>query len=92
MARPDFWGFPDQAAKISEEYSDLKKEVGEQNMKQMEKFICLRVLDMLWQEHLSYMDHIRDSVRLRAYGGRDPLVEYKMRAIRHLGNCWRLLI
>ncbi len=29
MARPDFWGFPDQAAKISEEYSDLKKEVGE---------------------------------------------------------------
>ncbi|MCX6723646.1 MAG: preprotein translocase subunit SecA [Candidatus Staskawiczbacteria bacterium] len=42
-----------------------------------EKFISLRVLDMLWQEHLSYMDHIRDSVRLRAYSGRDPLVEYK---------------
>jgi len=32
---------------------------------------------MIWQEHLSYMDHLRDSVRLRAYGGRDPLVEYK---------------
>ena len=43
----------------------------------MERMVCLRVLDMIWQEHLSYMDHIRDSVRLRAYGGRDPLVEYK---------------
>jgi len=36
MARPDFWGFPDQAAKISEEYSDLKKEVGELDDLEME--------------------------------------------------------
>jgi len=60
-----------------EKYEEKEKELGAENMKQMEKAVCLRVLDMLWQEHLSYMDHIRDSVRLRAYGGRDPLVEYK---------------
>ncbi len=65
-------------ANLSEEdYNKKELELGEENMRQMEKAVCLRVLDMLWQEHLSYMDHIRDSVRLRAYGGRDPLVEYK---------------
>jgi preprotein translocase subunit SecA len=59
------------------DYIRKEEELGIENMRQMEKAVCLRVLDMLWQEHLSYMDHIRDSVRLRAYGGRDPLVEYK---------------
>jgi preprotein translocase subunit SecA len=55
-------------------------------MRQVEKFVCLRVLDMLWQEHLSYMDHVRDSVRLRAYSGRDPLVEYKNEGHKAFGQ------
>ncbi|MBA7634399.1 Protein translocase subunit SecA 1 [subsurface metagenome] len=37
----------------------------------------LQVLDMLWMNHLEEMDALRDSVRLRAYGQKDPLVEYK---------------
>ncbi len=53
---------------------------------QTKRFISLRVIDMLWQEHLSYMDHVRDSVRLRAYGGRDPLVEYKNEGHRAFGQ------
>ena len=69
-----------------EEYNKKEKELGEENMKQMEKFVCLRVLDMLWQEHLSYMDHVRDSVRLRAYSGRDPLVEYKNEGHKAFGQ------
>jgi preprotein translocase subunit SecA len=60
-----------------EEYDKKEKEFGEGQMRQVEKFVCLKVLDNLWQDHLSYMDHVRDSVRLRAFGGRDPLVEYK---------------
>ncbi len=60
-----------------EEVEKKKVELGEENFLQVVKFISLRVLDMLWQEHLSNMDHMRDSVRLRAYGGQDPLVEYK---------------
>jgi len=54
-----------------------EKELGQENFIMLCKIVGLRVLDTLWQEHLSYMDHVRDSVRLRAYGGRDPLVEYK---------------
>jgi preprotein translocase subunit SecA len=39
--------------------------------------VLLRTIDNLWMDHLDNMDHLRDSVRLRAYGQRDPLVEYK---------------
>jgi len=79
-------GIFEKAGIAKEEYEKKEKEVGEQNMQQMEKIICLRVLDMLWQEHLSYMDHIRDSVRLRAYSGRDPLVEYKNEGHKAFGQ------
>jgi len=60
-----------------EDYQKKEKEVGEENMRQIEKIISLRTLDMLWMEHLENMEYLRDSVRLRAYGQQDPLVEYK---------------
>ncbi|MDI6602751.1 MAG: SEC-C metal-binding domain-containing protein, partial [Patescibacteria group bacterium] len=56
-----------------------EKELGE-NFNQVARFIALRTLDMLWIEHLENMEYLRDSVRLRAYGQRDPLVEYKSEA------------
>ena len=39
--------------------------------------LMLQAIDMLWVEHLEAMDYMRSSVRLRAYGQKDPLVEYK---------------
>jgi len=63
-----------------------KQELGEDNFNQVAKYVSLRVIDMLWQEHLSYMDHVRDSVNLRAYSGRDPLVEYKNEGHKAFGQ------
>ncbi|PIR01981.1 MAG: preprotein translocase subunit SecA [Candidatus Nealsonbacteria bacterium CG11_big_fil_rev_8_21_14_0_20_37_68] len=63
-----------------EDYQKKEKEFGEDKMREVEKFISLRILDALWVDHLETMDYIRDSVRLRAYGQRDPLVEYKQEA------------
>jgi preprotein translocase subunit SecA len=60
-----------------QKYQEKEKQIGEENMRQVEKAIMLRIIDVLWIEHLDNMDHLRDSVRLRAYGQRDPLVEYK---------------
>jgi preprotein translocase subunit SecA len=60
-----------------EEYKKKEKEIGEENMRQVEKIVSLRILDALWVEHLENMEYLRDSVRLRAYGQQDPLVEYK---------------
>ena len=75
-----------KAGLSEDEYNKKEKEIGIENMEQLEKVVCLRVSDMLWQEHLSYMDHIRDSVRLRAYSGRDPLVEYKNEGHKAFGQ------
>ena len=60
-----------------EDYEKKEKEIGEKNMRQLEKLVCLKVFDTLWIEHLEDMARLRDSVGLRAYGQRDPLVEYK---------------
>jgi len=56
----------------------LKKEleIGEEFPKIL-RFVCLRVFDSLWINHLTEMDYLRDRVRLRAYGQLDPLIEYK---------------
>jgi preprotein translocase subunit SecA len=60
-----------------EDYEKKEQEVGSENMRQIERVASLRVIDTLWIEHLENMESLKDSVRLRAYGQRDPLVEYK---------------
>ncbi len=75
-----------KAGLTEEDYNKKETEIGKENMHGMVRIVCLRVLDMIWQEHLSYMDHVRDSVRLRAYGGRDPLVEYKNEGHKAFGQ------
>jgi preprotein translocase subunit SecA len=44
--------------------------------------LMLQTIDMFWVEHLEVMDYTRSSVNLRAYGQRDPLVEYKKEGVR----------
>ncbi len=46
-------------------------------MRQAERFFILQQLDSLWREHLQSMDALRESVGLRGYGQKDPLIEYK---------------
>jgi len=60
-----------------EDYTKREAEIGEENIRRVEKDVCLKVLDTYWLEHLESMNHLRDSVRLRAYGQQDPLIEYK---------------
>ncbi len=46
----------------------------------LERYIILNAIDRLWQEHLYAMDSLREAVYLRAYGQKDPLIEYKNEA------------
>lgn len=57
-----------------------REEIGDEAMGELEKAILLRTLDMLWMDHLENLDYLKDSVRLQAYGHKDPLVEYKNEA------------
>jgi preprotein translocase subunit SecA len=58
-------------------FEEKEKEMGEEVFDGAMRFVALQAMDTLWMEHLDTMDHLRDSVRLRGYGQRDPLVEYK---------------
>ena len=51
-------------------------------MREIEKIITLQTIDNMWMEHLDTMDHLRQSVRLRGYAQKDPLVEYKQDGMR----------
>ncbi len=57
-------------------------EFGREAFLQSVRIILLQVIDMYWVEHLEVMDYTRSSVNLRAYGQRDPLVEYKKEGLR----------
>jgi preprotein translocase subunit SecA len=60
---------------------DLKCEHEEaESILQMERYIFLNAIDRLWQEHLYGMDALREGVYLRAYGQKDPLIEFKTEA------------
>ncbi|MBS3977531.1 MAG: preprotein translocase subunit SecA [Syntrophomonadaceae bacterium] len=58
-------------------YSFREGEMGFEAMRQLERMVMLRVVDQKWMDHLDAMDQLRQGIGLRAYGGRDPLVEYK---------------
>ncbi len=59
-----------------------KQEVGEERFYQGLKIVMLQTMDLFWVDHLEMMDYMRGSVNLRAYGQRDPLVEYKREGLR----------
>jgi preprotein translocase subunit SecA len=61
----------------SQQYKLKSERLGNEVMSNLEKYVYLRVIDQLWQEHLDTMENLRDSVRLRGYGQRDPLNEFK---------------
>ncbi len=85
---------------VEEVFNDLialKPELGETIAKKEEMYskeavrhvfriMMLQAIDTLWMEHLDQMEHLRNTVNLRAYGQRDPLVEYKKEGLRAFRN------
>ena len=72
----------EELEKLAEEgYHQRELLFGEENMRELEKVVMLRVVDSKWMEHLDHMDMLREGINLRAYGQRNPLVEYKIEAL-----------
>lgn len=67
---------------IKNAYEEREKTIGPEGTHNIARAVILRAIDVLWMDHLDQMEHLRDSVRLRAYGQRDPLVEYKHEGAR----------
>ncbi len=63
-------------------YRRKEESVPEEIMRQIEKYAVLSVIDQRWREHLREIDSLREGINLRAYGQKDPLLEYKQEAFR----------
>ena len=63
-------------------YRRKEAAVPEEIMRQIEKYAVLSVIDLRWREHLREIDSLREGINLRAYGQKDPLLEYKQEAFR----------
>jgi preprotein translocase subunit SecA len=66
--------------KIIEIYEEKEKTIGEELMRHLERMVFLQIIDTKWKDHLYAMDNLREGIGLRAYGQRDPLIEYKREA------------
>ena len=62
---------------VNKKYAELEKEIGEENLRKVEREVYLQVLDTLWMQHLENMQHLREGIHWRSVGQRDPLVEYR---------------
>lgn len=61
-------------------YLAKEQAVGPDTMRQLERVVVLRVIDQKWMDHLDAMDDLREGIGLRAYGQKDPLLEYQSEA------------
>ncbi len=63
--------------KVEEAYREREEGLGEEKMRELERMVLLSSLDQHWREHLYTLDHLKEGIQLRAYGHKDPLVQYK---------------
>ena len=76
-------GVKEAAFKVASDFYRRKEErIGSELMAQLEKMAMLQVIDIRWKEHLREMDDMKEGIHLRAYGQKDPILEYKGEAFR----------
>ena len=65
------------AAAAFELYAKKEGEIGEENFRQLERYVMLNTVDTLWKDHLLSMDHLKEGIGLRGYAQQNPLIVYK---------------
>jgi len=71
-----------------EQYVRRVDEFGEESFTRLERFLLLDTVDRQWKDHLLALDHLREGIGLRAYGQRNPLVEYKRESYALFEDMW----
>jgi len=64
-------------AAVEQRFEERERTIGAEQFRQLERYLILSVLDAQWKDHLLALDHLKEGIGMRAYGQRDPLVEYK---------------
>ena len=64
--------------KAHEKYEEKEKDFGEKTLRELERVVMLKIVDERWMDHIDAMDELKDGIGLRAYGQKDPVVQYRI--------------
>lgn len=64
--------------KIHSMYEAKEKEFGDEDSRELERVVMLKVVDQKWMDHIDNMDELKNGIGLRAYGQKDPVVQYRI--------------
>ena len=64
--------------KVHGEYEEKEKTIGEAQMRELERVVMLKIVDERWMDHIDSMDELKNGIGLRAYGQKDPVVQYRI--------------
>ena len=64
--------------KIHEVYDQKEAEFGSENLRELERVVMLKIVDQKWMDHIDAMDELKNGIGLRAYGQKDPVVQYRI--------------
>ena len=59
-------------------YAEKEKDFGEKTLRELERVVMLKIVDERWMDHIDSMDELKDGIGLRAYGQKDPVVQYRI--------------
>ena len=61
-----------------DKYAEKEKEIGSDELRELERVVMLKVVDQKWMDHIDAMDELKNGIGLRAYGQQDPVVKYRI--------------
>ncbi len=64
--------------KAVQKYEEKEREVGSEELREIERIVMLKVVDQKWMDHIDAMDELKDGIGLRAYGQKDPVIQYRI--------------
>ena len=64
--------------KAHNKYDDKERDFGEKTLRELERVVMLKIVDERWMDHIDAMDELKDGIGLRAYGQKDPVVQYRI--------------
>ncbi len=59
-------------------YEQKEQEIGEEELRELERIVMLKVVDQRWMDHIDAMDDLKEGIGLRAYGQKDPVAQYRI--------------
>ena len=64
--------------KAHDMYAQKEVEIGEENLRELERVVLLKIVDQKWMDHIDSMDELKNGIGLQGYGQKDPVVQYRL--------------